>query len=112
MGWIVDKNSGERRWENESTADSPPIDIENPDELRKLAKNTLVMIIQGSPKLPSLVPAVKELLDRVDGKPSQQITMDANMNLVTVHATVEFIPARRDNLIQRMDDNNQVIDNE
>ncbi len=51
-------------------------------------------------------------LDRSRGKPGQQITMDANLNVVTVNASISFIPAARDNLIQGVVDNVQVIDNE
>lgn len=51
--------------------------IDDPAALRALAKGKLVQIIANTDKPTiSLVPAIKELLDRVDGKASQSLTMD------------------------------------
>lgn len=72
------------------------------DQLRKLAREQLSMALQAvnpihQPEMTRKLCA--ELLDRLDGKPGQAITMDANVNVVTVNATVEFIRASRDNLV-------------
>ncbi len=45
------------------------------DKLRNLAKSKLIEIIHGSKATTALVPALKELLDRIDGKPAQSIAM-------------------------------------
>ena len=68
-----------------------PIDITNINALRTLARNKLVEIIANYPATPSLVPAIKELFDRVDGKAPQSIQLDGQINVVTIEATVEFI---------------------
>lgn len=47
------------------------IDLNDADALRKLAKGALVEIVQKAPRNISLVGAIRELLDRVDGKPAQ-----------------------------------------
>lgn len=51
----------------------PIIDIDDKDALRELTLKTLVEIIQSSPKSTALVPALKELMDRIDGKAKQQV---------------------------------------
>ena len=48
-----------------------PVDINDPNELRALAKGKLVAILQTAPVNVSLVAAIRELLDRIDGKPQQ-----------------------------------------
>lgn len=53
----------------------PIIDIDDKDALRELTLKTLVEIIQSSPKSTALVPALKELMDRIDGKAAQSIAM-------------------------------------
>lgn len=53
-----------------------PVDIDDPVALRKLAKGTLVEIVQTAPRNVSLVAAIRELLDRIDGKAPQSISMD------------------------------------
>lgn len=51
------------------------IDINDPVALRALAKGALVEIVQKAPRNISLVGAIRELLDRVDGKAPQSIAM-------------------------------------
>lgn len=57
-----------------STAE--PVDINDPVALRALAKGKLVEIIRTAPVNVSLVTAIRELLDRVEGKPLQSIMQD------------------------------------
>lgn len=84
------------------------------NELRKLAREKLSAAIQAvdaidQPELTRRLCA--ELMDRLDGKPGQAITMDAKMQVVTVNANIEFIPVKRDKVIQGAVSNPQVIDN-
>lgn len=50
--------------------------LSDPAELRNLAKSKLIEIVHGSKATIALVPAIKEMLDRVDGKAPQSISMD------------------------------------
>lgn len=59
------------------------IDINNPDELRHLAKSALVEIVQTAPRNVSLVGAIRELLDRIDGKAPQSIAMTVKADPVS-----------------------------
>lgn len=65
------------------------VDMENPDELRKLAKKALAEIINNNSKTPAIVPAVKELLDRIDGKAPQSIALQADINSTSVHFDIK-----------------------
>lgn len=60
-----------------------PIDMENPDALRKLAKEALVEIVQTAPRNVGLVAAIRELLDRIDGKAPQSLQMTVKTDPVT-----------------------------
>lgn len=71
---------------DQNQVDLPDIDINDPAALRTLAKSVLVEIVQTAPRNVSLVAAIKELLDRVDGKPMQSI----NQN-VTGGLTVQIV---------------------
>lgn len=59
-----------------NTKQFPPIDVADHAALRNLAKERLIEIIQHSPANTSLVPAIRELLDRIDGKAPQSIALD------------------------------------
>lgn len=52
-----------------------PIDLEDITALKRLARGKLVKIIQKSPETLALVPALRELVDRIDGKAPQSIAM-------------------------------------
>jgi hypothetical protein len=67
------------------------VNISDKDVLRRLAMEKLVRIIARSPDTISVVPAIRELLDRIDGKPGQAITMDATLRTVTVNCEISFI---------------------
>ena len=82
------------------------------DELRSLAKNKLIEITTKQPANVSLVAAIRELLDRIDGKPAQAVTMNANVNVVTVNAQVRFISTSSENMKTISSDGQQVIENE
>ncbi len=89
------------------------IDITDKDALRQLAINTLVSVIQANPTALAVVPALKELFDRVDGKAPQQITLDGEIRKVTVNCHIRFtdeLPSPVDRLIIDHVDNSQAID--
>lgn len=82
-------------------------------KLRKLTREKLSMALQAIDPLvhPEMTRKLcAEVMDRIDGKPGQAITMSANLNVVTVNANIEFIPAERDKVIDGVVDNLQVID--
>lgn len=58
-----------------------PVDVGDLPALRKLARSELVAIIQGNESASVKVSAIKELLDRIDGKPHQSIDMQAQVRL-------------------------------
>ncbi len=60
-----------------------PIDLNDADALRKLAKSALVEIVQKAPRNISLVGAIRELLDRVDGKAPQSVSMTVKTDPVS-----------------------------
>lgn len=63
--------------------------LDNHDKLRNLAKSKLIEIIAMSKATTQLVPAIKELLDRIDGKPAQSINMKALVdNQLTVNVRI------------------------
>ncbi len=53
----------------------PPIDITDTASLKSLAMTALVEIVQGAPRNVSLVSAIRELIDRIEGKAPQSIAM-------------------------------------
>lgn len=68
----------------------PLIDIENPDDLRKLAKGALVEIVQTAPRNVALVGAIRELLDRIDGKAPQSLSMTVKTDPVATLSTTQL----------------------
>ena len=61
----------------------PEIDLTDQAALRHLAFSKLVAIIQASAPTTALVPAIKELVDRIDGKAPQSIAMTVKADPVT-----------------------------
>ena len=53
-----------------------PVDINNPAALKALAMSRLEEIVRTAPANVSLVAAIRELIDRIEGKAPQSITMD------------------------------------
>ena len=70
---LAKANEAERK--KKQTAVASDIDINDADALRKLAKGALVEIVQTAPRNISLVGAIRELLDRIDGKAPQSVSM-------------------------------------
>ena len=63
------------------------------DQLRKLAREKLSGALQAvdavlQPELTRKLCA--ELMDRLDGKPAQAMTLDATMRTISVNATISF----------------------
>lgn len=86
------KNFTPRQNPPKSAAQPQPVPVEAIDwtdkvALRNLALERLVEILQTSPRNVSLIPAIRELLDRVDGKPAgsqPQINIGGNGEPMTV----------------------------
>ena len=96
------------------TSVKPFVEDMTDDQLRKLAREQLSKALQAvdaveSPEMTRKLCA--ELMDRLDGKPGQAITMDANLNVVNVHASIEFVRSRVAILENSPVDKVQVIDN-
>jgi hypothetical protein len=68
------------------------VDITDKDALRALGLGTLVSVIQANPTALAVVPALKELFDRVDGKAPQSIIQSGSVtNDVNMNFTIEFV---------------------
>jgi len=96
---VLDKTTGElkkvRPGETlpQSLAKLPvSIDITDKVALRNLGLETLVSVIQANPTALAVVPALKELFDRVDGKAPQSIIQSGSVtNDVNMNFTIEFV---------------------
>ena len=66
------------------------IDLTDKDALRSLALSKLVAVIQSSPASVALVPAIKELLDRIDGKAPQSIMQTSQINVTSNVASMPY----------------------
>jgi hypothetical protein len=76
------------------------------DDLRKLAREQLSKALQAvdavsQPEMTRKLCA--ELMDRLDGKPGQAITMDATVRQITVNATIEFVQPTGENKLITID---------
>lgn len=77
---------------NARTRELSPVDITDKDALRSLGLKTLVSVIQANPTALAVVPALKELFDRVDGKAPQSIIQSGSVtNEVNMNFTIEFV---------------------
>lgn len=85
------------------------------DELCLMAREKLSELLQGmdARTAPALLLSVaREVMDRIEGKPGQAITFDANLRVVNVNANIEFIQPARDKVIDGPVGNTKVIDNQ
>lgn len=74
------------------TAALAPIDVADKDALRTMAMRELVAIVQRNGGDIRGIAAVRELLDRVDGKPQQSIIQSGGVtNSVNVNFAIEFV---------------------
>ena len=73
--------------ETAATSEAEKIDITDKDVLRKLALETVVSVIRANPTSLAVVPALRELWDRIDGKAPQSIAMTVKK------APVDLLPA-------------------
>ena len=67
------------------------------DELRLLTREKLSAALQAIDPVeqPGMTKALcAEMKDRLDGKPGQQVTIDQNLNVVTVNAQISFVKAQ------------------
>ncbi len=66
--------------------------LADPAALRDLARGKLVQILHSTTKpTTALVPAIKELLDRIDGKPSQSVALTVKDEGLSKIATDKLI---------------------
>lgn len=63
--------------------ESVPIDINDHTALKALAMEALVEIVQKAPRNVSLVGAIRELIDRIEGKAPQSIAMTVKADPVS-----------------------------
>ena len=66
-----------------NTTDLPEIDITDQSALKTLAMQALVEIVQTAPRNVSLVSAIRELIDRIEGKAPQSIAMTVKQDPVS-----------------------------
>lgn len=81
------------------------------DVLAETALKPIVMGLNMKADIQSRMTAIDKWLDRKQGKPTQAVTMSANLNVVTVNANINFIPAAGDKVIEGDVDSLQIIDN-
>ena len=74
---------------------TPELDLSDKDALRALALGKLTKIVQTCPNAITSIPAIRELLDRIDGKPGQAMTLDANINHVTIDCQISFTDGKQ-----------------
>ena len=63
--------------------DGAPVDINDPIALKGLAMSALEEIVRTAPRNVSLVGAIRELIDRIEGKAPQSIQMNIKQEPVT-----------------------------
>ena len=61
----------------------PEVDLTDQTALKTLAMEALVEIVQTAPRNVSLVGAIRELIDRIEGKAPQSIQMNIKQEPVT-----------------------------
>ncbi len=64
--------------------------LQSPGKLRNLAKSALIEIIRLAPRTPGLVPAIKELLDRIDGKAKERIDINTTGSVVLFNVQLDY----------------------
>lgn len=73
MGWKTDKETGERRFEPDEITTGIDIPaLTNPEDIAKFATEKLVRIMATLPDTDKALPVIREVLDRLQGKPMQR----------------------------------------
>ncbi len=81
---IIERRSsvpGSESDKDQSTA--APVDINDPIALKALAMEALEEIVRTAPRNVSLVSAIRELIDRIEGKAPQSIAMTVKADPVS-----------------------------
>lgn len=75
-----------------TTPPGEPLTIDATDvgAVRAMVWDKLVRIAAVAPPNASLLPILRELMDRIEGKPAQSVHLDATVKTVTVNATIKF----------------------
>lgn len=71
-------------------AEALSIDPTDVVAVRAMVWDKLVRIAAVAPPNAALLPILRELMDRIEGKPAQSVHLDATIKQVTVNATIKF----------------------
>lgn len=69
---------------------APQIDPTDVKAVRAMVWDKLVAIASVMPPNDKALPILREIMDRIDGKPSQSVQVDAVVRQVLVNATIRF----------------------
>ncbi len=92
--------------------------VDDPVAIRRLSKRKLVELVANQPVTPSLVPVIRELMDRTDGKAPQyihQVNENVSRLKVSEYTTAQLIAELRKmdlpDGVALLEDGSVVIDN-
>ena len=94
------------------TSEVVAIDTSDKEKLKKLCMDELAALLVKHKGNLSVLPVIREIMDREWGKPGQQVTVDANVNVVTVNANVSFIKPAVESLTHENGSKITIIDNQ
>lgn len=86
----VMKESPKAKAQTITPAEPLTIDATDVGAVRAMVWDKLVRIAAVAPPNASLLPILRELMDRIEGKPAQSVHLDATIKTVTVNATIKF----------------------
>lgn len=89
MSIEIDEKTGERRALSVSS-ESNDIDSADLSAVRAMVWDKLVRIAAVAPPNASLLPILRELMDRIEGKPAQSVHLDATVKTISVNAIISF----------------------
>lgn len=89
---ILDKSTGQlkRVALDDSAAEQAEIDPTDLAAVKAMVWSKLVQIAAVMPANAQGLPILREIMDRLDGKPAQMVQIDATMRHVTVNANIRF----------------------
>ena len=73
---------------DEDALDAMGIDWRDDEALKRLSRMKLARIVASCPATPASLPVIRELLDRLEGKPTQRI--DQTIKMTSKHVVVEL----------------------
>lgn len=87
-------NELERHKKTQAKDSAAPVDINDSQALKSLAMEALVEIVQKAPRNVSLVGAIRELIDRIEGKAPQSIAMTVKTPGIKQLSAMQILDAR------------------